>query len=121
MDNPMLCSLAYQNWRYGANLLKEQCLFDGAAPHILSRQYEKTQLVFMVFRYLFGFKSPEGDLKPNIALGGSAPHTPAPMFVFKSPEGDLKTSIFCGGAPPPHPPPMSASGLRPPASGVSDI
>ena len=27
------------------------------------------------------------------------------LFGFKSPEGDLKPNIFCGGAPPPHTPP----------------
>ncbi len=32
---------------------------------------------FPVSRYLFGFKSPEGDLKPNILWGGSAPHPPS--------------------------------------------
>ena len=63
--------------------------------------------------YLFGFESPEGDLKSNIAMGGSAPHTSLPMFVFKSHGGDLKANKFCGGAPPPtHP---QYVGLWPPA------
>ena len=36
------------------------------------------------------------------------------LFGFKSPEGDLKPNIFCGGAPPPHT--LQNVGLRPPAS-----
>ena len=42
----------------------------------------RLHIVPAVRKDVTGFKSFEGDLKPNIAVGGSAAHTPLPMFVL---------------------------------------